>query len=115
MFRTRARWVLSVSLIATVGGGGGGLPALDAVLYHGSGDAAEAVRPHYEATSGCHIDRCQIRSPAQETRYLPALLPAKLGSLPPEDTASRPSSDSVRPRLLLHPRHSRAPPVPSVG
>src|ERR1043166_4536579 len=115
MFRTLARWVLSVSLIATVGGGGGGLPTLDALLYHGSGDAAEALRPHYEATSGCHADRCPIRSPAQETRDLPAPLPAKLVSLPREDTASRPSSDSVRPCLLSHPPHSRAPPVPSVG
>jgi hypothetical protein len=115
MHRTLARALVSATLIAVIGGGGGGLPALDALLYHRSGDAAEALRPHYEATSGCHVDRCLIRSPAQETRYLPAPLPAKLVSLPPEDTASRPSSDSVRPRLLSHPRHSRAPPVPSVG
>jgi hypothetical protein len=115
MFRTLARLLLSISLIVVVSGGGGGLPALDGFLYHRSGDAVELLRPHYEATSGCHLDRCPIRSPAQETRYLPAPLPAELVSLPREDTGSRTSANSVRSRLATNPHHSRAPPVTSLG
>lgn len=73
MVRSLIRRFLSAALMLLVSGGGGGLPALDAALFHGFGPGPESQQPHYEATSGCHTDRCSVRSLAYDLRFTPEL------------------------------------------
>ncbi len=113
MLRTLARWLISVTLTVLVSGGGAGLPALDGLLYHRHAGGAEALRPHYEATSGCHADRCAIFSTASQSRSVLGVPVAGLPAAPPGVGAP------VLPRVGLHasvpPPHyfSRAPPASS--
>src|SRR5258706_6880767 len=58
MRRHWANRLLAFLLIVMITGGGGGLPVLDALIYHSRGSAPEDWRAHYEANSGCHADGC---------------------------------------------------------
>lgn len=60
--------LFSASLIGLIVAGGGGLPVLDGVLFHNRERAADALRPHFETTSGCHSDGCAIRTTAHQVR-----------------------------------------------
>jgi hypothetical protein len=92
MIRALLRRVFSVVLIVLASGGGGGLPVLDGLLFHSRDHGADAQRPHYEATSGCHADRCAIRSTAHESRFLASLpLVDKDASVPGASAPPRPS------------------------
>jgi hypothetical protein len=58
------RRLLALAMLLVIGGGGGDMPALDALVFHGPSRLAESLRTHYEASSGCHSDGCSIRSDA---------------------------------------------------
>lgn len=111
MIRSLVRRALSAALMLLVSGGGGGLPLLDAALFHGFGPGPDEPRPHYEATSGCHTDRCAVRSLAFDLRFTPELpaLPQAV-ALPPFARDSRPTAPTPRPAAAL-PTLSRAPPL----
>jgi len=60
------RRVVASVLLFVVSAGGGGLPIMDGIFFHGPDRLAEAFRPHYEASSAsCHGDGCSFRSLAQ--------------------------------------------------
>lgn len=66
MVRSLVGRLVSAALLFVVGAGGGGLPILDGLFFHGPDRLADAFRPHYEASSaGCHADGCSVRSLAQ--------------------------------------------------
>lgn len=66
MVGTSVRRVVSAALLFVIGFGGGGLPILDGLFFHGPDRLAESFRPHYEASStSCHADGCSVRSPVQ--------------------------------------------------
>jgi len=69
------RGLCSAFLILCFTGGGGGLPVLDGVIFHGRDQGTEILRSHFEATSGCHADGCTVRSVAQQARYAPVWIP----------------------------------------
>ena len=71
------RLVASATLFL-VAVGGGGMPVLDGLVFHGPSRLAESLRSHYEASSACHGDVCSIRSDAQ---------PRTPGDLPPQGLA----------------------------
>ncbi len=75
MGRSLVRRLLATAMLCVVGVGGGGMPTLDALVFHGPSRLVESLRPHYEASSACHGDGCSIRSEAQ---------PRILGDRPPE-------------------------------
>ena len=111
MHRTLARALVSATLIAVIGGGGGGLASLDVLLFHRSGVGAEALRAHFEATSACHGDHCTILSTASEPRSAPGLTAAGLPSAPSGDAALLPPRGALH-GFVLPPLHfSRAPPT----
>jgi hypothetical protein len=110
MLRTLARGLLSASLIGLVGGGGGGLPALDVLLYHRSFGAAEAARPHYEATSGCHADRCAIFSTASQSRSVLGVPVAGVSAAPSGEAAPLPTRAALHASVPPPHYFSRAPP-----
>ncbi len=112
MLRTLARGLISAALIALIGGGGGGLASVDALLFHRSG-RVEALRPHFEATSGCHADRCAILSTPSGARSAPAVPAADLPAAPPEDAAPLPFPVALHGFVLPPLYFSRAPPPAS--
>lgn len=113
MLRRLVRSLVAASLICFVGWGGDGLPALDAVVFHASGRAGEAYRPHYEASSACHADGCAIRAQAQESRLVPCRSAPAFAVLPVQGVAVNPSVDRVSPSPAPHRYFSRAPPASS--
>ncbi|HEU5217829.1 MAG TPA: hypothetical protein VFU23_04175 [Gemmatimonadales bacterium] len=64
MVRSLVRRLLAATMLLVVALGGGGMPALDALVFHGPSRVAESFQSHYEASSGCHNDGCSIRSDA---------------------------------------------------
>jgi len=103
-----SRLVAALS-IALIGAGGGSLPVLDGLLFHGRG-TPETSGAHFEAGSGCHADGCAIRSTAQHVRLVPAVgAPSQL--TPSVDLSPAPR---LRPVLLSRVPSgqplSRAPP-----
>jgi hypothetical protein len=111
MVRSLVRRALSAVLMLLVSGGGGGLPVLDAALFHGFGPGPDEPRPHYEATSGCHTDRCTVRSLAYDLRCTPDLpTPPPVAVVSVVPLERRLPSASPRPAAPL-PTLSRAPPV----
>ena len=113
MLRTLARGLLSASLIGLIGGGGGGLASVDALLFHGTGRGVEALRPHYEATSGCHADRCAVLSTASESRSAPGVPAAGFSAIPPGDSVPLPPPPALHGFVLPPHYFSRAPPPAS--
>jgi len=78
MVRSLLRRVVSAALLLVVGAGGGSLPILDGLFFHGPDRLAEAFLPHYEASSSsCHADGCSVRSLAQ-SRVLGEAQPAPI-------------------------------------
>jgi hypothetical protein len=59
------RRFLASAMLCVVGVGGGGMPTLDALVFHGPTRRAESFRSHYEASDSCHADGCSIRSDVQ--------------------------------------------------
>ncbi len=113
MLRLLLSRLLATALVLSIGAGGGGLPMVDALIFHSSGQGPELFRPHYEATSGCHADGCAIRSSAQQSRFVLGLAPAVVSSIPPA-VSRAPSIPSDPPfaRFVTH-TLSRAPPPPA--
>jgi hypothetical protein len=103
--------LFSATLILLIGSGGGGLPVVDGLFFHGRDRAAEASLPHYEATAGCHSDGCAIRSTAHHARFTAAIgvigpvIPAPQVRLA-ELFVTTPRADSPQGQPL-----SRAPPL----
>ena len=109
MVQAAIRRSLASVMLCVIAFGGGGMPALDALVFHGPTRLVESLHSHYEASSSCHSDGCSIRSDAQ---------PRVLGDLPPQAPAAimlehpEPvrSGESV-PRSSITLRYlSRAPP-----
>lgn len=66
MARSLFRLLACAILVFVIGAGGGGLPILDGLFFHGPDRLAESHRPHYEASSAfCHADGCSVHSLAQ--------------------------------------------------
>lgn len=113
MLRSLTRGLFSALLIVLVGGGGGGLASVDALLFHGTGRGVEALRPHYEATSGCHADHCAVLSTPSESRSALSVPVADLPAAPPGDAAPL-AAPAVLHGFVLPPHYfSRAPPPAS--
>jgi hypothetical protein len=74
MVRGLVRRSLALAMLFVVAVGGGGMPALDALVFHGPTRVMESFRSHYESSGSCHSDGCSIRSDVQ---------PGVAGSLPP--------------------------------
>ena len=72
MRRSWTSRLVSALSIALIAAGGGSLPVLDGLLFHGRG-TPETSRAHFEAGSGCHADGCGIRSTAQHVRLAPSV------------------------------------------
>jgi hypothetical protein len=72
------RRLLASAMLFVVAVGGGGMPTLDALVFHGPSRLAGSLRTHYEASSSCHSDGCSIRSDAS---------PRVLGDAPPQAPA----------------------------
>lgn len=113
MVRSLLGRLVSAALLLIVGAGGGGLPILDTVVFHGPDRLAEAFRPHYEASSAsCHGDSCSVRSLTQ-TRPLGDDSPPVLLADPLELLTSISAAQPVLGRNGTLRYLSRAPP-PSV-
>jgi len=111
MLRSLLRRLAATGLLLLMGAGGGGLPVLDATLFHSLSERSEPFRAHYEATSGCHADGCALRSTAQESRFAP-VLPATGLAVPAPETEVTPPVLQPVPLASQILRHlSRAPPA----
>jgi len=113
MVGSLVRRLVAAGLLLLLGAGGGGLPVLDATLFHSLTGRTEPFRAHYEATSGCHADGCALRSTAQGSRFTAALPSTGLAIAVPERQAIRPAPQPLL--IAAQPlRHfSRAPPTAS--
>ena len=111
MLRSVVRRLTSAGLLLLLGAGGGGLPVLDATLFHSLGGRSEPVRAHFEATSGCHADGCALRSTAQESRVAPVLPATGLVVPAPETEATPPALQPGSLASQILPHLSRAPPA----
>ena len=110
MMRPAARRLYAL-LLAFVFVGGLGLPALDAVLFHGA--SAPAPGPHYDPAGGCgdHGERCTLATAFTATQLAPIRGTPALVSVAPvlQRLALAPDQPAAAPtaRLPL----SRAPPL----
>lgn len=109
MIRSLARRFLASAMLFIVAVGGGGMPVLDILGFHGSTRIAESFQSHFEAGTDCHADGCSIRSDAapQAVGDPSPTAPAVLSVVQPEPvlTGSAVPSSSISLRYL-----SRAPP-----
>lgn len=111
MVRSVVRRMVSAALLLVVGAGGGGLPMLDTLVFHGPDRLAEAFRPHYEASSSsCHGDGCSVRSLSQ-TRLLSDGWSVVRVVVPFQSLVDVESVDPVSAVRLASPYLSRAPPL----
>jgi hypothetical protein len=90
MVTSLVRRLLASAMLFVVAVGGGGMPALDALVFHGPSRLVGSLRTHYEAASSCHGDGCSIRSDVS---------PRVLGDLPPQAPAIVPVKQ-VEPTLV---------------
>ena len=109
MMLSLARRFLASAMLCIVAMGGGGMPVLDTLAFHGPSRLAESFQSHYEAGSDCHADGCSIRSDAAPRvlgDHAPEA-PAVVSVVQPEPvpTGSSVPSSSISLRYL-----SRAPP-----
>ena len=103
--------LLALPLIALILSGGGGFPVLDGVIFHSQDRGPDSLRPHYEATSGCHADVCAVRSTAHLARLIPTV-PAALELLfTPEHAGPGLRAPVLLASPLTGQPHSRAPPL----
>jgi hypothetical protein len=110
MARSLVQRLVASAMLFVVAVGGGGMPALDALVFHGPSRLIESFRSHYEASGSCHSDACSIRSDVQ---------PGVSGGLPPtapavvavEQLAPAPFGESVSSTAITLRYLSRAPPV----
>ena len=104
------RRLLASAMLFVVAVGGGGMPALDALVFHGPTRLSESFRSHYEASGACHNDGCSIRSDVQ---------PSVSGTVPPRapsvlvtsDVALVPFGEPISSSTVILRYLSRAPPV----
>lgn len=113
MLRSVVRRLVATGLLLLLGAGGGGLPVLDATLFHSLSERIEPFRAHYEATSGCHADGCALRSTAQGSRFTATLPPTGLATHLPERLVIRPALQPVLVAAQPLRHFSRAPPTAS--
>ena len=109
MLRAALRRLCSTALMLVVAGGGGGLPLIDGLFYHSNDQ--DGLRAHYESASGCHADRCALRSTAHESRGLPVLLPPVQALIVPPSPLALRQTEPLGSRLLSGRPLSRAPPL----
>src|SRR6185436_1973767 len=64
MARSLVRRLVASAMLLMVAVGGGGMPVLDVLVFHGPTRLSESLQSHYEAGSGCHADGCSIRADA---------------------------------------------------
>jgi hypothetical protein len=110
MLRDWLSRVVSAGSIVLIGIGGGSLPVLDVVLFHGREPVPESSGAHYEATSGCHADVCAIRSTAQQVRFAPTLGTPERLVLGPTYTVAVPMLPAPVAKAPSGPPLSRSPP-----
>jgi len=101
---------LSASLLILLSSGGGTLPILDGLLFHSRDRGAETRRPHYEAASSCHADRCTLYSSAQQARFVPAVRATARILLDPERSFPIRPTPLAASQLHFGQPLSRAPP-----
>ncbi len=73
------RWRLQIRalLLAAFVAGGGGIPGLDALLYHRAERASDPLGPHFEAAgASCHQDTCLAAFSSVRLADLPRQAPA---------------------------------------
>jgi hypothetical protein len=113
MVRSLVRRLVASALLFVVGAGGGGLPILDTLVFHGPDRLAEAARPHYEASSAsCHADGCSVRSLAQSRVLGDGWTTVRIVT-PAESSIDVEPAEPDFAVSVSHPYLSRAPP-PSV-
>ena len=105
------RKVLASLLLLVLTAGGGGMPAVDALLFHRSAQDAGTFRPHFEATSACHADGCSARSLASQNRLAPELGSGELRVIEPTASVLLNVAPSSPRTTLPTSQLSRAPPV----
>jgi hypothetical protein len=110
MVRTLVRRLVATVLLGAVAVGGGGMPVLDALVFHGPSRVAEAFRPHYEASSTCHGDGCSVRALAQ-SRFDTDRPVFELTAVAVHTVADIPLGASTAPLITAHRYLSRAPPL----
>lgn len=110
MVASLVRRLVSAALLFVVGAGGGGLPIVDGIFFHGPDRLAEAFRPHYEASSAsCHGDGCSFRSLAQSRVISQGSLQVRLVA-PLKHLIAAVGAEPVLPRDVTLRYLSRAPP-----
>jgi hypothetical protein len=110
MSRRWLRVLKSAVLAAVVLSGGGGLPLLDVILYHGLGPSRSA-QPHYEPSGvHCHGELCKLDSRFPSSTEAESLdLRIRLVTTPfLELRLAAPAPRPANLELLPHPR---APPA----
>jgi hypothetical protein len=106
------RWLRTVKaavLAAAILGGGGGMPLLDVVLYHGLAPARSS-QPHFEPSGAhCHAELCRLDFKAPYSTQAESLdLRVQAMTTPFRELAFAPRAPRpADPELLPHPR---APP-----
>ncbi len=110
MVRSLVRRFLASAMLLIVAVGGGGMPVVDTLAFHGPARLAESFQSHYEAGNGCHADGCSIRSDAApQVLGNPSLeAPAVTSVVQAEPVSSGRTVPSSR--ISLH-YLSRAPPL----
>jgi len=112
MTRELVRRLFSTALAVLSLSGGGGLSVLDTIVFHVKDRQLETFRPHYEASDGCHVERCVVRSTASDTRWSPEP-PVRLSiAASVAELAPRWSPAVLLPQSPTSTLHSRAPPSP---
>ena len=102
--------LLASAMLCVVAVGGGGMPVLDALVFHGPSRLVESFRPHYETSSSCHGDGCSIRSDASP-RVLGDSAPQAPAIVTVEQLEPIPVGESVHSSTISLRYLSRAPPV----
>jgi hypothetical protein len=97
-------------LILVMGSGGGELPALDGMLFHGHRAVPVTMTSHVEAWGGCHADQCTIRTTAQHRPLTPAVAVPTLKVSEPEAVATPSFGAELLPAFPVFQPFSRAPP-----
>ncbi len=111
MVRRPLSRLLCAGFILLMSGGGGDLPALDGLLFHGREPVPLTVPAHFEASGGCHADQCPIRSTAQQSRLTSAVASGPCEGVAPESIPPLPAQPELRADASLSQPFSRAPPI----
>jgi hypothetical protein len=107
-----ARRVRALLLALLFTGGSLGLPALDAMLFHGASKPAPA--PHYDPAGGCgdHGERCTLATAFSATQLPAFRATPSLVSVTPVLRCITPAPDLPAATRTARLPLSRAPPAP---